>query len=85
MTTTSYAIDTTEEDGQSTAYLTHKVGQKYAVLEVDYSDSDTKEAIASESVTISLTELARLGRVAQAILDGRDPSERNYDRKAATA
>lgn len=83
MTTTSYAIDTIEEDGPCALYLTHEEGEKYAFLEVAYFD----EGIVTDTdrVVISLTELARLGRVAQAILDGRDPSERNYDRKAATA
>ena len=83
MTTTSYAIDTIEEDGPCALYLTHDEGEKHAWLEVTYFDQGI--VTDTERVTISLTELARLGRVAQAILDGRDPSERNYDRKATAA
>lgn len=57
------------------------LGKRQAELhEVEHGRIDGK----SEVMLPTLEDLVKLGRIAQALLDGREPSARNYTRKETT-
>lgn len=75
---TWYGVNSASVDDQEPAKVVLEINPAYGFAVLQYQQNPDPNVI---EIFPTLEDLARLGRVAQAILDGKEPNARNYDER----